>query len=798
MTNHVNVSSLQQTSMHVSENMFGGNFLFNRNSLERYDEVNEIIPISGLRYPGGAIAERYFDITNPDAIPPDFDTLGQERFTSLSEFLSYCNETGCKPTIVLPTRVSLDGNREVDQQYIDDIKIFVRETMLRTSEDGEFSNVDVYAFELGNEYWGNDLSSIEYGQIANEMSKAVQEVLAEFALEQDAQPIIMVQMGNPVAGRLDYDPGGILYNLRPGTEESSSLGLTEDSFDESGELKWSVKINLANHAIIDQLDDTARVAIDGLVEHYYYGRANHELPEYFADSLQVRSIDMKLNVWRDAGFEHEGLHLTEWNIQGQNYDHLGMVGAGVKVAQMSYMIQLGAESAFSWPHQHNTPNDLAGSFDSHPELSAIGGAMSLMANYLPGTQFLENGFSHPDLSLFTYGSETETFGFLISRSEETIEANLDLSELIYDGATVHVTSLYVESDGLHWVPNRGRIEVEEYRDHDALAVFEDYEISYDAQTGMPFSLRPYELIFFRYEIAEAQAGRLITGTPGNDLLRGGIGDDTIRGYAGNDTIFGEAGDNNISGGDGHDLIYGGSGDDTISGGSGNDTIHGGGGSNFLNGGRGNDLIRAGDEGDLIWGGGGNDVIHGGAGGDTIWGGNGNDKIYGGDGNDSIGGGAGDDFIRGGAGDDIIWGGEGDDTIHGDEGNDTIYGGAGNDLIYGGLGDDLIYGGRGDDVIFAGAGNDTLYGGAGADTFKFSGAEDINMIMDFDVGGGDRIGLHKSMLAREDRNLSSSEIAEKFGYLADDGSFNLWIAESKIIIKDYDEDEGVGDSIFVFG
>ena len=76
--------------------------------------------------------------------------------------------------------------------------------------------------------------------------------------------------------------------------------------------------------------------------------------------------------------------------------------------------------------------------------------------------------------------------------------------------------------------------------------------------------------------------------------------------------------------------------------------------------------------------------------------------------------------------DIIYGYDDDNYLLGQEGNDTIYGGNGNDEIIGGAGIDL------------------LYGNADADTFGISAnstAADTNIVVDFNMGEGDRLRLY---------------------------------------------------------
>ena len=72
----------------------------------------------------------------------------------------------------------------------------------------------------------------------------------------------------------------------------------------------------------------------------------------------------------------------------------------------------------------------------------------------------------------------------------------------------------------------------------------------------------------------------------------------------------------LDGGSGEDILIGGSGSDTLVGGSGNDVLNAGAGMDTLDGGQGVDQINAGSGSDVITGGAGDDTIDGGAGSDT--------------------------------------------------------------------------------------------------------------------------------------------------------------------------------------
>jgi serralysin len=93
---------------------------------------------------------------------------------------------------------------------------------------------------------------------------------------------------------------------------------------------------------------------------------------------------------------------------------------------------------------------------------------------------------------------------------------------------------------------------------------------------------------------EAQQGRTLKGTRGDDVILGTRGADTINGNGGNDIICGWLGNDSISGGDGHDLMLGGDGNDRIKGDRGEDSLYGEGGDDTLDGGLGPDYINGGE------------------------------------------------------------------------------------------------------------------------------------------------------------------------------------------------------------
>ena len=207
------------------------------------------------------------------------------------------------------------------------------------------------------------------------------------------------------------------------------------------------------------------------------------------------------------------------------------------------------------------------------------------------------------------------------------------------------------------------------------------------------------------EFANFDAGALVEGSFGDDILQGQGGEDTILGDEGLDQILGRAGADWIDAGDGNDDVTAGEGDDTV------------------------------------FGGPGNDALHGDAGCDTLDGGNGNDTLSGHGGNDSLSGGAGDDELTGGEGDDWLADAEGKNWLAGGGGNDMLTAGTGRDVLDGGTGDDTLIGhdmAEGDDgtadYLNAGAGDDTLILGS-CDVATGDTGNDSFVLGDWMTGGG---------------------------------------------------------------
>ncbi len=280
-----------------------------------------------------------------------------------------------------------------------------------------------------------------------------------------------------------------------------------------------------------------------------------------------------------------------------------------------------------------------------------------------------------------------------------------------------------------------------------------------------------------------QAGDILEGGVGSDLVRGSGGADIISGGTGIDILVGEYNTDIISGDEGADVLVGAADNDYLEGGSGddllvgdgalaavsvsdsdmwnadfsgfridysydsrgfangydtvgftldltdteagNDILKGGAGRDFLIGGGGVDRLFGGIDEDTLYGGAGNDTLHGDGGNDWLVGdnldstGSGDDYLYGGEGDDLLSGAGGNDHLFGESGKDTLWGDSGADVLSGGSENDILVGGADNDELFGNTGNDHLYGGQGEDILSGGTGADSLCGDAGNDTYLFN-------------------------------------------------------------------------------
>ncbi|MEC7764480.1 MAG: calcium-binding protein [Pseudomonadota bacterium] len=662
------------TGMVVRPELFGGNTLYSLNTLDpdgSFVQAVGQLGVTGLRYPGGTMTEEwgaaFYD--DPNTLPAH--VTDAHSFIGLDAFLDWTTAQGRAATIVLPTSHLFIGDpvgqapRALDTVAVAEIGDFIADLVARHPD------AVVDGFEIGNEYWGpvDRMTSQEYGILANAVAIAAQAGLDSVLGAGATQPKIFVQSGQQW-GR-DFELGGVYYG--------------------SG-MDWPEKVTQANSDVLAELTDAAKIAIDGLIEHYYFVETTDPLnigdtaPEK-ADRY-YREMQWDMRQW-NAVFDparHGVLDIavTEWGVPWVNREQWGLKSAGAVLEMFEGLVRMSADSAHVWPIEMDGAVDFAGSHTDRDgadsdKLTARGQVFRLMAEYTIGLEVLDNGFSAAhaavqSVEVNSYGSDDRFVVFISSREAVTQNVELDVSAYVPGFTSMSGQRLSLINDDAHWNEARWFAET------DALSAA---DLGNSALIDV--TLKPYEVVMVEF-VLDGAVGRSVTPA----YISGAMTADTIYGTDGQDEIWGRAG---------HDFIDAGGGDDWVQGNKGRDKILTGAGDDFTKGRKGPDTIF------------------------------------------------------GGPGDDDLRGNRGHDRIFGESGDDFIKGGRGNDWLYGGTGNDVIIAGRGDDVLVGGPGHDLLTGGPGADRFVFKEAGS-NIVTDYDPRE-DRLDLSEAGVRFADLTISDA-------------------------------------------
>lgn len=250
-----------------------------------------------------------------------------------------------------------------------------------------------------------------------------------------------------------------------------------------------------------------------------------------------------------------------------------------------------------------------------------------------------------------------------------------------------------------------------------------------------------------------QAGAVIDGGSGNDVLRGNLSDDRLYGGSGNDVLSGQGGSDSLFGGDGNDQISGtfggtvacGAGDDVL-----NTTLDAT--PEVISGGAGIDSLQLavtpGQAAQVTATARGFDLSLGGTLVQTALG---FERL-------SFTGGSLADSVDGGSLNDVLYGAF---VNAGVKDADTLNGFGGDDYLQGADGADLMTGGTGNDQLNGGLGADTLRGGTGVDRFIFGTTSDSNQT-GRDIIQGFQRGIDKIDLSRIDADTTDFAV-EAFGF-----------------------------------
>lgn len=612
----LDLGNLGSASQVISAEIFGTNMLFHADRIEDDSDFVALVEAFGLtciRYPGGTIAEQFFDPADPNStigynyfdIVSRNQSIGTREVLPLADYLSFMESIDGTATIVFPTYRYFDHEtRSLSPDALDEISDFF--FGLFQGEYGPFESLNI---ELGNEWYQDrfDWTVEEFGAIQAQIA----EVISSIATELGIRDLIDI-----------FAQGG----------RSQEENLVLSSFFEGSISEF----------------------IDGVLTHIYGANSNGN-PLGIGGAIPDR-LDEMLSAWEHATSSELLLAVTEWNVgeSGENSTIInGLMRSAPLLRMFAEMVQSDVDLAHFWSVQTNGPAGLSRREGTGDLWSPTGYFFNMLSNGTEGAQLLNTGehFNIRDENNtivgynYTFAGGHSTNVFLSSGVGWDIDAEVDLSDLLEGATHIYITRL-TSAPGTSGL------------DYNAQASLEFITAVNVTNSGVSLDL--LNITLGNYETIQITisygVGVEIYADHQNsidDLLTGSGFADTLLGNSGNDTLEGLSGADSLEGGSGNDVVWGGADHDTISGGSGDDSLYGEHGRDYLVGGAGDDFIFGGH-----W--------H-----DTIEGGEGEDTLEGGFGNDVIGGEQGDDYILGQEGNDIILAGLGADTIDGGLGRDTL-------------------------------------------------------------------------------------------------------------------------------
>lgn len=507
----------------ITSGLFGGNFLSTTDRIAdngTFDEVDAEIGLTNLRYPGGSLTEHYFDITNPDASYAWDDASRSYVFLQpMSEFFAYANEQDAPVSIVLPTQKFLTQSTDANGDRYSAIDHPALHQFVTDVVTGVYGDVEIQAFELGNEYWGSgEMTAVEYGRVSSDMAVTVQSALND-AGHPDVD--IAVQVGHDYSysnlsdqyAHLD-DPQEILdqLNIKYGTDFGA------DMLNHRGDIQWG-QVN--NGLIMHEFDTTQEQdAIDAVISHVY-SRA----------PFSTYSRDYDLDIAEDWHAEIDGLtnYVTEWNISSntslldRDTDY-GLKQAHEYLNMITNFADRNVEVANVWAVQQTAEAALA---TSNGDVKVLGEMFTLMSESLQGAQVIDINADSSQEAHVTDTYQANAFYndgtlvmFISSLSTHSEDISLDLSDLMETHGAVTATSLKVAS------PN-------DIGDADtAPIVTEDPQnVSYD-DAQLSISASPYEVV--RIEFADTTLAQPVDSAPIGAIDR--VLEDEEMGIAADDNI----------------------------------------------------------------------------------------------------------------------------------------------------------------------------------------------------------------------------------------------------------------------
>lgn len=432
----------------IDSNLFSGNFLSTKDRIGdqgTFDETSTYLGVTNFRYPGGSLTEHYFDIKNPNSTHAWCEESNRWVFlTPISDFIEFAKEQDASVTIVLPTKKFLSDNTDSNGDRYAEIDA---EGVVRYVTDlitGQYGDVNVQAFEIGNEYWGSgEMSSVEYGRVASEMSVVIQRVLNDLG---QSDTDIVVQVGSAYMHEdlpHHYDADQDVHEILEDINSRYGVNFGDEMLNHRGEIQWGF---VTNGLIMNEFDTVhERLSIDAIASHVY---SRAPFSEY--------SRDYHLDIadkWHD---EISGLtnYVTEWNVSSntslleRQHDY-GLKQAHEYLNLITNFAERNVEVAHIWGVEQAAEAALA---RNNGDVTVLGEMYSLMNESIPDAQIIDISAQEHNKQLKTDVFQANAFlkddtlvMFVSSLSTQDEIINLDVSALVESYGEMKVKTLKVES-----------------------------------------------------------------------------------------------------------------------------------------------------------------------------------------------------------------------------------------------------------------------------------------------------------------------------------------------------------------
>lgn len=543
----------------VNTKFFGGNLLFARDDVAEgssFTQKVESLNIEFIRYPGGGVTNKFFDLTDPDKSWDDEARTGD--ILPLSDFVQYAQENDKAFALVLPVErymKEIISGQKTKEDALSELNSFLVEL-----NNGTYGELLPEVVEIGNEFYWNEFTGSRDGD-----ARLYADVALDFA------QAVRSELGNVVKIAVQVSP------------YAGPNAIVAQSFSQDPEV------------------------VDLLVVHDYPNKIQHIDVTH---AQWMASVD----AWGRAGVDAK-IFLSEWNTAtnrpAQSGDTIETAAIEQGIAGAIAMIELGAnyiaegvEYGAVWPLQQNTINDLGGNAGEFGDgkgsrltenhLTMKGEVFKAMSESIVGKSVIDMN-SQFDIDQINESARFKNELYIRAYEDEN-EVVLFVSAWNYTGESsinIDVGFTFNKFETKSFTVNNERY----YKSNEKAVIYDNEFLLEGASSAIDLPISD------KFEIIR------ITIEKPDPMLVGNDDDNELFGTANYDQMFGYAGDDILTGGIGQDTLSGGDGNDTAFGGEGDDLIDTGAGANYAHGGEGDDTFHLGA--------GENDIVHGGAGADVF-------------------------------------------------------------------------------------------------------------------------------------------------------------------------------------